>query len=73
MSSHVSVRDRWIAPVDPSGFREGARAMWPFGVAISIWAFVTGVAMVNTGMPVAIGLVMTLTVFAGSQNPLHAR
>jgi predicted branched-subunit amino acid permease len=66
MSSHVTFRDRWIAPVDPSGFREGARAMWPFGVAISIWAFVTGVAMVNTGMPVAIGLVMTLTVFAGS-------
>ena len=66
MPQDVSFRDRWIAPVDPSGFREGARAMWPFGVAISIWAFVTGVAMVNTGMPVAIGLVMTLTVFAGS-------
>jgi predicted branched-subunit amino acid permease len=66
MSRHVSFRARWIAPIDPPAFREGARAMFAFTVAIAVWAFVTGVAMVNTGMPVSIGIVMTLTVFAGS-------
>jgi predicted branched-subunit amino acid permease len=66
MSRHVSFRDRWIAPIDPPAFREGVRAMAPFGIAIAVWGFVTGVAMVNTGMPVLVGVVMTLTVFAGS-------
>lgn len=40
--------------------------MGPFAVAIAVWGFVTGVAMVNSGMPIAVGLLMTLTVFAGS-------
>ncbi len=66
MTRRVSFRDRWFAPVETAAFREGVRAMAPFGVAIAVWGFVTGVAMVNTGMPVSIGLVMTLTVFAGS-------
>ena len=40
--------------------------MAPFAVAIAVWGFVTGVAMVNSGMPIPVGLLMTLTVFAGS-------
>ncbi|MEX0846742.1 MAG: AzlC family ABC transporter permease [Ilumatobacteraceae bacterium] len=40
--------------------------MGPFAAAIAVWGFVTGVAMVNTGMPIPVGLLMTLTVFAGS-------
>lgn len=35
-------------------------------LATLVWGFVTGVAMVNSGMPVGIGLLTTLTVFAGS-------
>jgi predicted branched-subunit amino acid permease len=62
----TSVRHRWVAPIDPLAYREGVRAMAPFTVAIVVWGFVTGVAMVNYGMPVAIGLLMTVTVYAGS-------
>lgn len=40
--------------------------MAPFALAIAVWGFVTGVAMVNSGMPIPVGLLMTLTVFAGS-------
>jgi predicted branched-subunit amino acid permease len=35
-------------------------------IGITVWGFVTGVAMVNAGLPVALALVMTLMVFAGS-------
>jgi predicted branched-subunit amino acid permease len=58
---------RLIVPeLDRAGYREGIRDMAPLGVAIAVWGLVTGVAMVNGGLPVAIALVMTLVVFAGS-------
>ncbi|MEX1104926.1 MAG: AzlC family ABC transporter permease [Ilumatobacteraceae bacterium] len=62
----TAVRHRWVAPIDHRAYREGIRAMGPFAAAIAVWGFVTGVAMVNTGMPIPVGLLMTLTVFAGS-------
>jgi len=62
----TAVRDTWIPPIDRQAFREGVRAMMPMALAISVWGVVTGVAMVNQGMSVALGLLMTCTVFAGS-------
>lgn len=40
--------------------------MVPLSLAITVWGLVTGVAMVNSGMPVWLGILMTLTVYAGS-------
>ena len=62
----TAVRDTWIPPVDRQAFREGVRAMMPMSLAITVWGVVTGVAMVNQGMSVGLGLLMTVTVFAGS-------
>ncbi len=56
----------WVAPIDPRAFREGLRVMLPLSVAIAVWGLVTGVAMVNSGMPVWLGVLMTVTVYAGS-------
>lgn len=56
----------WMAPIDPRAFREGLRVMLPLSVAIAVWGLVTGVAMVNSGMPVWLGVLMTVTVYAGS-------
>ena len=62
----LAVRDTWIPPIDRPAFREGVRSMMPMALAISVWGVVTGVAMVNQGMTVPVGLLMTFTVFAGS-------
>ena len=61
-----AVARSWVAPVQPAAFREGIRVMMPLAVAIAVWGVVTGVAMVNSGMPVWLGVLMTLTVYAGS-------
>lgn len=52
--------------MQPAAFREGVRVMMPLTVAIAVWGVVTGVAMVNSGMPVWLGVLMTVTVYAGS-------
>ncbi len=52
--------------MNPSAFREGVRVMTPLALAIGVWGVVTGVAMVNAGMPVWLGVLMTVTVYAGS-------
>lgn len=56
----------WVAPIDPHHFREGVKVMTPLSLAIAVWGIVTGVAMVNSGMPVWLGVLMTVTVYAGS-------
>lgn len=66
MSVISAVTRGWLAPIDRTSFRSGVLAMTPLGLAIGVWGVVTGVAMVNSGMPVWLGLIMTLTVYAGS-------
>ena len=56
----------WVAPIDRRSFRDGIRVMTPLSLAIAVWGVVTGVAMVNSGMPVWAGVLMTVTVYAGS-------
>lgn len=56
----------WLAPMDARSFGDGARAMAQVVVAIGVWGLVTGVAMVNSGMPLWLGLLITFTVYAGS-------
>ena len=47
-------------------FWVGAREMAGVSVGLTAWAFMTGVAMVNSGMSTIEALAMTLLVFAGS-------
>jgi predicted branched-subunit amino acid permease len=47
-------------------FRNGAKDMSSVTLGISAWGLVTGVAMVQSGLPVPLALLMTFTVFAGS-------
>ncbi len=47
-------------------FRRGVRDMLPFGPGMAAWGMVTGVAMTQSGLGVALSLLMSLTVFAGS-------
>jgi predicted branched-subunit amino acid permease len=56
----------WVPPIEPHAFREGVKVMVPLSLAITVWGLVTGVAMVNSGMPVWLGILMTLIVYAGS-------
>lgn len=57
---------RALPPFDREAYRRALREMGPYGVAIGVWGFVTGVAMVNAGMTIPIALAMTFTVFAGA-------
>lgn len=50
---------------DPQ-FRRGARDMAGVAPGIGAWGLVTGVAMVQSGLPVPLALLMTLTVYSGS-------
>ena len=47
-------------------FRRGARDMTGISLGIAAWGLVTGVAMVKSGLGVALSLLMTLLVFSGS-------
>jgi predicted branched-subunit amino acid permease len=47
-------------------FRRGAREMLPIALGLGAWGLVTGVAMVKSGLGVALSLLMGFTVFAGS-------
>lgn len=62
----TSLRRWFIADHTGDGFREGARAMAPLALPIAIWGLVTGVAIVNAGMPATTAIVLSLCVFAGS-------
>ncbi|MBI4885194.1 MAG: AzlC family ABC transporter permease [Actinobacteria bacterium] len=55
-----------LPPIDHVAYREGVKAMTPLAVAIAVWGVVTGVAIVNAGLPIGAALLMTFTVFAGS-------
>lgn len=47
-------------------FRRGAREMVGIALGVGAWGLVSGVAMVKTGLPIPLALLMTLVVFAGS-------
>ena len=47
-------------------FRRGAREMTGVALGIAAWGLVAGVATVKSGLPLGLGLLMTLLVFAGS-------
>lgn len=48
------------------GFLQGAREMSGIALGIGAWGLVTGVAMVKSGLPLPMSLLMTFVVFAGS-------
>ncbi|MDP9045100.1 MAG: AzlC family ABC transporter permease [Pseudomonadota bacterium] len=47
-------------------FARGARDMVGVSLGIAAWGLVTGVAMAKTGLPLPLGVAMSLLVFAGS-------
>lgn len=47
-------------------FRLGARDMTATALGIAAWGLLTGIAMANSGLPLALGVLMSLIVFAGS-------
>ena len=47
-------------------FSRGARDMVGVALGIGAWGLVTGMAMVNSGLPVWVAVLMSLTVFAGT-------
>ena len=60
---------RWLNRLDQQNrqwFADGARAIAPATVAVGLWGFVTGVAMVKAGLTQYEALVMSLVVYAGS-------
>lgn len=58
---------RWrLTPRERWHFGLGLRHVLPAMVATSIWGFVTGIAMVKSGMTELQALLMTLLVYAGS-------
>ncbi len=57
-----SLRAAWRHPQ----FKAGVREMSGVSLGIAAWGLVTGVAMVKSGMSVALALFMSLAVFAGS-------
>lgn len=62
----TSLYHRWVPTFPRDAYREGVRGMMPLALAISVWGLVTGVAIVNAGMPAPIAVLLSLTVFAGS-------
>ena len=52
------VRDRW--------FRLGVQDMLGTGLGVAAWGLVTGVAMSKAGISMPLGILMALTVYAGS-------
>lgn len=50
---------------DPE-FRRGARDLAAFAPGIGAWGVVTGVAMVQSGLPVPLAVLMSLVVYAGT-------
>lgn len=49
-----------------AGFAAGVAAVLPTLIATSVWGFVTGVAMLKSGLSVPMASLMTLLVYAGS-------
>ncbi len=47
-------------------FRRGAQEMSGIAMGIAAWGLVTGVAMVKSGLPVPLAVMMSLLVFAGT-------
>ena len=49
-------------------FKRGAREIFNITLGNAAWGMVTGVAMVKSGLPVSLSILMTLLVFAGSSQ-----
>ena len=54
------------APWRHPEFRRGALEMSGIAVGIAAWGLITGVAMVNSGLPAPLAVLMSLLVFAGT-------
>ena len=55
---------RWRRPL----FREGLRECRPLAIGISAWGLVAGVAMIKSGIPVWLAILMSVLVSAGSSQ-----
>lgn len=62
----VTRTSRWPGQQERQWFVEGMKVCAPTTIAVGLWGFVTGVAMVKAGMTQFEALLMTLLVYAGS-------
>ena len=58
--------DRWAHTARHPLFWVGSREMAGVSIGLTAWAFMTGVAMVKSGMSITESVLMSLLVFAGS-------
>ncbi len=61
-------RRRTAHPARRTAFRDGARAVAPSLPAMLAWGLVTGLAMVQVGLPLVASLSMTLVVYSGTSQ-----
>ena len=61
-----SVHIRFSSPAFKQGAAIGRREMLQIAPGIGAWGLVTGVAMINSGLPLPVALTLGLMVFAGS-------
>lgn len=57
---------RWVDSHNWRNFKEGTRDAVPALIATGTWAFVTGIALVKSGLSESMATLMTLVVYAGS-------
>jgi predicted branched-subunit amino acid permease len=57
---------QWLTPRKIRNFRAGLLDVGPALIAVSTWAFVTGIALVKSGLTESMAALMTLLVYAGS-------
>jgi predicted branched-subunit amino acid permease len=55
-----------LPPLDYDAVRDGVQLMSVPAIGIAVWGLVTGVAMVNAGLPVGLAIVFSLASYAGS-------
>jgi predicted branched-subunit amino acid permease len=62
----AATRQSLLPPLDLAAVREGVRVMSIPAIGIAVWGLVTGVAMVNAGLPMGLAILFSLVSYAGS-------
>lgn len=66
MVAQIRFLPKWLRSRNGRNFNEGLRDALPAIIATGTWGFVTGIALVKSGLTEAMATLMTLTVYAGS-------
>ncbi len=64
--AYIGFYSKWQDPDNRQNFKSGLRDALPALVATGTWGFVTGIALVKSGLAESMATLMTLLVYAGS-------